>query len=87
MNDPNADEIACKEFHFDRMTYFASATEKLDARKQELYNLIKDHPEMTNRQAADELGVGFSTIRRWIKKYREEGVMKYDSNAKKWIVK
>lgn len=87
MNDPNADEIACKEFHFDRMTYFASATEKLDARKQELYNLIKEQPEMTNRQAADKLGVGFSSVRRWIKKYQEEGVMKYDSNAKKWIVK
>lgn len=87
MNRANTDELQCKEFHYDRLTYFASATEKLDARKQELYNLIKEQPEMTNRQAADKLGVGFSTIRRWIRKYQDEGVMKYDSNAKKWIVK
>ena len=79
--------LACKEYRYDRRTYFANAYERLDARQQELYELMKNKPWLTNHQVADELGIGFSTVRRWIKRYQQEGVMSYDASAKKWLVK
>lgn len=79
--------LSRKEFHYSRLEYFANVSERLDVRRRELYELMKEHPQWTNQQAADKLGVGFSTVRRWIKKYQEEGIMKFDAGAKKWIVK
>ena len=80
-------DIATKEFHFDRVAYFSSAKEKQDKKMNELLQLLNEKPKLTNRQTAELLQVSFSTIRRWIKHYQNEGMLSYDAFAKKWIVK
>ena len=52
-------------------------------------NYRKDHPELTDRQCSDNLGVGLSTLQKWMRDYREDpddsfrGTGNYSSEAEK----
>lgn len=34
---------------------------------------VKEHPNLTQKQCAKNLGIGLSTLARWIKQYRDTG--------------
>ena len=39
--------------------------------KEDAVRYALDHPEMSQEECAKNLGIGHSTLHRWIKKYRE----------------